>query len=339
MAKSKETPEGQDPLKKLLDTLNSKYGKGTLISGSDLPEHLEVIPTGSFGLDIATGIGGLPAGKLIEMFGPESSGKSTLSLHFIANFQRAGKKCMLVDSENSFDRAYASAVGVNTAELLYSQPACLEDAYNIMETVIKSGQIQLIVFDSHTSSQPKKIVDGEVGEATMALQARVNSTGLSKLHQILSKFNVTLVALSQTRMNIGGYGNPEVTTGGLSWKFYSDMRFKVSKQVDKTNDQNKTTVEIIKNKCASPFGKAEFMIKWGVGIDRQQEIIDLAVENDILKLGGAGWYAISETVKIQGDTKLKQYLLDNPEYAADMERKVMKVINPSYESENKEAIA
>jgi recombination protein RecA len=245
---------------------------------------------------------------------------------------------MLVDSENSFDRQYAQAIGVNTDTLLYSQPACLEDAYNIMEAVIKSGQVSLIIFDSHTSSQPKKIVDGEVGEATMALQARVNSTALAKIHQILGKHNVTLVGLSQVRQNIGGYGNPNVTTGGLAWKFYSDLRFSVSKQVDKVNDQNKTSVEIIKNKCAAPFGKAEFMIKWGVGIDRQQEIIDFAVEHEILKLGGAGWYTISDTVKLQGDAKLKQYLLDNPDYAMDMETKVMNILKPKNESISQENI-
>lgn len=331
----------EDPFKKLLDQLNSKYGKGTIINGKDLPEEFEVVPSGSFGLDIATNINGVPIGKLIEMFGPESSGKSTMALHFIAEFQRSGRRAMLVDSEQSFDKQYATAVGVKVDDLLYSQPECLEDAYNIMETVIKSQQVGLIVFDSHTSCMPRKIVDGEVGDATMALAARVNSTGLAKLHQILSSNKVTVVGISQIRQNIGGYGDPNVTTGGLAWKFYSDMRFKVSKQVDKANDQNKTTVDVIKNKCGAPFGKAEFMIKWGEGVDRQQEIIDLAVEYKIIDLGGAGWYALKDGsgTKLQGDKKLKDFLSDNPTYASEMETKVLTYIKPSNEGKIKEAIA
>jgi recombination protein RecA len=205
-----------------------------------------------------------------------------------------------------------------------------------METVIKSKQVSLIVFDSHTSCQPKKIIEGEVGDATMALQARINSTALAKLHQLLGEHGVTLVGISQLRQNIGGYGDPNVTTGGLSWKFYSDMRFKVSKSVDKINSQNKTTVEVIKNKCGVPFGKAEFIIKHGHGVDRQQEIIDLAVEHDLLKLGGAGWYTINETTKLQGDAKLKQFMADNPQWALELETDVLKLIGN--DSTYKEAV-
>jgi recombination protein RecA len=339
MARPAKEKEVNNPLDKLLDQLNQKYGKGTLINGKDLPEELEFTPTGSFGLDIATSIGGIPTGKLLEMFGPESSGKSTMALHFIAEYQKKGKRCLLVDSEYSFDKAYAQAIGVNTDEMLYSQPECMEDAYNIMETVIKSNQVNLIIFDSHTSCMPRKIIEGEVGDATMALQARLNSTALAKLHQILGQYNCTMVGISQIRQNIGGYGDPNVTTGGLAWKFYSDMRFKVSKSNDKVNGQNKTTVEVIKNKCGVPFGKAEFMIKWGVGVDRQQEIIDLAVEHNFIKLGGAGWYTIAEDTKVQGDNNLKQYLNDNQDYAKELETKVLNAINPNYESENKEIVA
>lgn len=338
MAKAKQTIEEKDSLNKLVEQLNGKYGKGTLIAGREIPQEVEVVPTGSFTLDLATSINGNPVGKLIEMFGPESSGKSTLALHFIAEFQKRGKKCMLVDSEYSFDRQYAEAIGVKTNDMLYCQPECLEDAYNIMETVIKSKQVGLIVFDSHTSCQPKKIIEGEVGDATMALQARVNSTALSKIHRILMPNQCTLVGISQLRQNIGGYGDPNVTTGGLSWKFYSDMRYKVSKTVDKLNDQNKTTVEVIKNKCGVPFGKAEFVIKWGHGIDRWQEIIDLAVENDLLKLGGAGWYSINDDTKIQGDARLKEYLMEHTQYANELETSVLKIINQNYDSEYKEIV-
>lgn len=338
MAKAAKESE-KDGLQKLIDELNSKFGKGTVISSKNKNEHVEVIPTGSFSLDLATNIGGVPVGKLIEMFGPESSGKSTMTLHMIAEHQKRGKRCMLVDSEHSFDNKYAQAIGVNTEELLYASPECLEDAWNLMEKVVKSGQVQFIVFDSHTSSLPKKVIDGEVGDATMALQARLNSTALGKIHPLLDMYKVTLLAISQTRMNIGGYGNPEVTTGGQGWKFYSDIRFKVSKQLDKANDQNKTTVEVIKNKCAVPFGKAEFMVRWGVGVDRQQEIIDYAVEYDFIKLGGS-WYTIDENTKLQGDVKLKEFLADNPEYAAELEQKVLNKLQPTQdESKNQEIIA
>lgn len=324
MAKATKENEEKDPLKKLMEQLNTKYGKGTMISGKDRPDSVEIVPTGSFGLDIATSIGGNPIGKLIEMFGPESSGKSTMALHFIAEFQKKGKKCMLVDSEYSFDKSYAENLGVNTADLIYSQPECLEDAYNIMETVIKSKQVQLIIFDSHTSCIPRKVLDGEVGDATMAQAARVNSTALAKIHQILGPNNCTLIGISQLRTNIGGYGDPNVPTGGMAWKFYPDMRYKISKQVDKTGSQNKTVVEVIKNKCGVPFGKAEFYIKWGEGIIRQQEIIDYAVEYGLLKLGGAGWYAVDEETKVQGDVKMRQFLDDNPEYALKLETAVIR---------------
>ena len=331
MAKAKQTEEGVQKD----DVQNKNFGKGTAISGKNV-QSVKSIPTGSITLDIATNINGLPIGKLIEIFGPESSGKSTLTMHFIAEFQKAGKKCMLVDAEHSFDTKYATSLGVNVDELIYCQPDCMEDAYNIMETSIRSGILGLIIFDSHTSSQPKKIVEGEVGEATMAIQARLNSTALGKLHPILDKYNVTMVGISQIRQNIGGYGDPNVTTGGLSWKFYTDMRMKVSKKVDKTGSSNRTIVEIIKNKCGVPFGKAEFSIIWGQGIDRQQELIDLAVQYGFLKLGGAGWYTITEDIKIQGDEKLKVFLVDNPDYAKELENNVMNNAKSTYESKSEE---
>jgi recombination protein RecA len=337
MAKTKQTEEGveKDSVQKLLEQLNKDFGKGTVISGKNV-SIVKSVPTGSITLDIATNIKGLPVGKLIEIFGPESSGKSTLTMHFIAEQQKAGKKCMLVDAEHSFDAKYAANLGVNVDDIIYCQPDCMEDAYNIMETSIKAGILGLIVFDSHTASQPKKIVDGEVGDATMALQARINSTALAKLHPLLDTYGVTLVGISQLRQNIGGYGDPNVTTGGLAWKFYSDMRMKVSKKIDKTGSSNRTIVEIIKNKCGVPFGKAEFSIIWGQGIDRQQELIDLAVEYGFLKLGGAGWYTINEETKIQGDDKLKVFLLDNPEYAKELEDKVMNNIKVTHESKSEE---
>jgi recombination protein RecA len=324
MAKTKTEKEG---LEKLLEELNKKYGSGTIMDGSKIVNTIESINSGSLTLDIATGINGLPLGKLIEMQGPESSGKSTLTLHFIAEFQKAGKKCVLVDGEASFDKKYATALGVKVDNLLYVQPPSQEDAYNVIQKLIESDEIDLIVIDSHTSLMPQAVIDNEVGQATIGLQARINSVALGKIHPLLAKYNCTMVAISQLRTAIGGYGDPNVSTGGMGYKFYSDMRFKVSKKVEKDKEQNKTVVEIIKNKCGKPFGKSEFTIQWGEGIDRQQELIDLAVEYDLLKLGGAGWYTINEDTKIQGDIKLKEFLNDNEEYAKELEAKVMEKID------------
>lgn len=323
MAKKQATIVEKSKLEALYKELNSQYGPGTVLGGKDLTENLEVVNSGSLTLNIATSIGGIPVGKLIEMLGPESSGKSTMALHFISEFQKAGKKCVLLDGEQSFDRKYASSIGVDADTLIFVEPECMEDGYNIVQKLVESGEIGLVVIDSHTSLMPRKVVDGEVGDATIALQARINSVFLGKIHSLLRRKECTIVAISQLRTNIGGYGDPNVATGGLGYKFYSDMRFKVSKTVDKNNSQNKTVVEVIKNKCGVPFGKAEFMIEWGTGCDRMQEIIDLSVEHGFLSLGGAGWYTLAENVKLQGDNNLKGYLRDNPGYAKELEDKVL----------------
>lgn len=315
--------------KNLQDTikaLNAKYGTGTVISSDNKSDFVESVSTGSLTLDIATGIGGLACGKLVEMYGPESSGKSTLTLHIISEFQKVGKKCALIDSEHSFDKKYATALGVKPIDLIISQPPCLEDAYNIIQALVESGEISLIVFDSHTSSLPKAQIDNEVGSASIAMAARINSTALGKIHPLLDKFNCTLLACSQTRVNIGGYVANDIPTGGHAWKFYPDMRLKVSKSLDKEQELNKTTVEVIKNKCAPPFGKASFNICWGIGIDRLKEVIDLSVEFGILKKGGA-WITLEDgESKIQGDEKMKEYLKDNPEYTQDLEKRLIELI-------------
>lgn len=321
--KTIKTEEEKSALEKLYATLNSEYGAGTVIGGKDLQESIEVVNSGSLTLNIATSIGGIPVGKLIEMLGPESSGKSTLALHFISEFQKAGKKCILLDGEQSFDRKYATSIGVNPEEVTFIEPESMEDGYNIVQRFVESGEIGLIIIDSHTSLMPRKVVDGIVGDATIGLQARLNSIFLGKVHFHLKRNGCTIVAISQLRTNIGGYGDPNVATGGLAYKFYSDMRLKVSKQVDKEGSQNKTTVEVIKNKCGAPFRKAEFMIEWGVGVDRMQEILDLAVENKLLSLAGGGWYKIDEDTKVQGDVKMKEFMRNNPEWAQELEKKVL----------------
>jgi len=307
----------------IVDVLNKKYGKGTIIGGGQAPDHLDVVKTGSLTLDIATGVGGNPKGKLIEIFGPESSGKSTLCLHFISEFQKAGEKTMLVDFEQSFDKKYAKSIGVNVEEMFIAQPETMEDGYNLIYEAVLSKEFGLIVLDSQTAMPPKASLESEIGDAKMALQARVNNDALRKIKPNLMSTGTTMITISQLRTNIGGYGDPNVPSGGNAYKFYADMRYKVSKVLDKAKETNKTTVEVVKNKCAPPFGKAEFNIIWGVGVDRIGELIDLAVEYKFLEKSGT-WYTVSDT-KLQ-DGKLREFLRDNPDYALELETKVLNKI-------------
>lgn len=323
MAKIKEE---KSSLEKVLNDLNKQYGAGTVIGGSDLKESIEVVNSGSLTLNIATNIGGLPIGKLIEMFGPESSGKSTLTLHFIAEFQKAGKRCALVDSEQSFDKKYATNLGVRMEELIYVQPECMEDGYNVIQKLIETGELGLVILDSHTALMPRKVVDGDVGDATIGLQARINSIALGKIHPLLKKHGCTMVAISQTRTNIGGYGDPNVATGGLGYKFYSDMRFKVSKQLQKDDSRNFTSVEVIKNKCGTPFGKAQFNINWGTGISYKEEVLDLASEKGIIKKSGS-WYSYGEMKLGQGSAQVLELFNSNPEFFKEVEELVKKEYN------------
>lgn len=316
--------EPTDKFEEKLKSLEKRFGMGTIIHGADVEEKLEVVSTGSISLNIALGCGGTPIGKLIEKLGMESSGKSTSTLHDIAEFQKAypEDEMVLCDYEQSFDKKYACELGINMNRLTILQPECLEDGYNLLEELIKTGKVRLAVIDSHTAGMPKKVVDGDVGDATIGLQARINSQGLGKIKPLLRANRCTLIGISQIRQNVGGYGDPNQSTGGLSWKFYSDIRMKFTKSVDKDGEANKTTVEVIKNKCSVPYGKAQFLISWGKGIDKMQEIIDAAVEFKLISKGGAGWYTIGET-KLQGDEKVKVFLADNPEYAAQLEEQVV----------------
>jgi recombination protein RecA len=315
-----------DKHQQALEELNKLYGKGTIISGKDYQEQVEVVDSSSLTLNVATGIGGLPVGKLIEIFGPESSGKSTCTLHFIAGFQRAGKRCLLADYEQSFDKGYARNLGVDIDALEIAQPETMEDGYNIIERLIKTGEYGLIILDSHTAMVPKDILAGKVGEAKMALQARINSTGLQKIKPLLLPNNCTMIGISQLRNAIGDYGDPNKPTGGNAWKFYTDMRFKISKKLEKEKENNRTTVEIIKNKCAPPYGKAEFDIIWGEGISRNGEIIDLAEELGVIKRSGS-WYSGADGSKLgQGREAVLQLCKDNPGFAVEIESQVLNLI-------------
>lgn len=322
-SKKANVPTGEDPvLMEALKKLEEKYGVGTIIYGKNVTEDLEVVPTGSLGLDIATNCGGHPVGKLIEIFGPESSGKSTMTLHAIANFQKLEGKCILVDVEQSFDRIYATTLGVDVDSLIIIQPECQEDMYNIIEPLIRTGKFRLVVLDSHTAALCRKRIEGEVGDVVMAQEARNNSTALGKIKPLLKSNRCTMLGVSQLRADIGGYGDPNKPTGGNAWKFYTDIRYKVGKEIKKEQETNKTTVTVIKNKCARPFGVAIFNINWGTGVDRQQEILDFGIGYKILDKAGS-WYTVGEGEKIQGDEKFKEFLSDNPEYALDIEKQVL----------------
>jgi len=324
MAKTTSKPiEEQDKFTETIKKLEARYGVGTIIHGKDVIQNFEVVPTGSLTLDVAIGLGGNPVGKLIEIFGPESSGKSTMCLHMTAGFQKLGGECLLIDFEHSYDKAYATTLGVDVDKLTIIQPDCLEDGYNIIETLIRTGKVRFVIIDSHTAGMTKKVIEGETGDATVASQARINSQALGKIKPLLMPNRCTMIGVSQLRADIGGYGGDK-PTGGNAWKFYSDIRYKVFKINDKANESNKTTVEVIKNKCAPPFGKAEFSINWGTGVDRQKELIDFATELGFIKVGGS-WFTIGET-KLQGMDKVKEFLNDNPEYSADLEAKVIEKI-------------
>jgi len=316
MAKVKEEKQGVD---KVLAELESKYGLGKLKK-----EELKVVDSGSFMINRATNLGGYPLGKLVEIFGAESCGKSTIVLHAIASFQKniPDKKVALFDYEYSFSADYAENLGVNTDDLLIYQPDNQEQGYDMIVGLLEKNICSLIVIDSHTSAIPMKVIEGEMGDATIGLQARNNSKFLGKIKGLLEKAQTTMLAISQTRTNIGGMGDVNVPTGGNSWKFYSDIRFKIWKSNDKINELNKTTLDVIKNKCAKPFGKAEFDIVWGEGIDNIQEVIDLGVEFGVIKKAGS-WYSYGETKLGQGGNGVKELFNSNPELMEQIKEEVL----------------
>lgn len=316
MAKAK-TEQESSKLSLLREKMEKLYGKGTIISGGTKLD-IKTVSTGSVMFDKSTDCGGFPIGKLVEMFGPESSGKSTLSLHIIAEYQKQGINCMYADFENSFDRKYAKAIGVNVDDLIILNADSMEDGWNAMYEYAKSGEIGLIVLDSHTAMVPKQRLDGQIGDAKMAPEARINSDALKKIKPELDRNNCTVLGISQLRSQIGGMSTGDKPTGGNSWKFYSDMRIKVYKMLDKTNQTNKTVIEIVKNKCGKPYGKAEILIGWGIGIDKMQEVIDLAVKYKMIIKSGS-WYSFADGTKIgQGASSVKQFLLDNTEKYEEM---------------------
>lgn len=321
-AAKKEEPVG-DSYQDKLKALNERYGKGSVVSGKTVKESLEVVSTGSLTLDMATMVGGWPVGCLIEIWGPESSGKSTISIHAMANFQKKNNgEIVFVNPEHAFDRVYATNIGLDVDNITISHPDCQEDMWNIIIDLVDTGNVRLVVIDSHTAAQPKAILEGQIGEVKMALDARNNSMAIRKLKGMLVKNRCTVIGISQTRVDIGGYGDVNKPTGGSAWRFYTDMRVKVFKEANKEKGFNKTTAEIIKSKVGEPFAKAIFNIGGSKGIDSVQEIIDIATEYKILSKQGA-WFTLEGGTKIQGDSGMKEMFLDNPSYMESIKQQVM----------------
>ncbi|MBQ9596675.1 MAG: recombinase RecA [Bacteroidales bacterium] len=323
-------------LQATIDKIEKDYGKGTIMKLGDQPKwDASVIPSGSIALDYALGIGGYPRGRIIEIYGPESSGKTTLAIHAIAQAQKSGGIAAIIDAEHAFDRTYAKALGVNLETLLISQPDNGEQALEIADNLIRSGAIDIIVVDSVAALTPKAEIEGEMGENKVGLQARLMSQALRKLTANISKTNTCCIFINQLREKIGiMFGNPETTTGGNALKFYASVRLDVRKTTQlKDGDEalgNRTRVKIVKNKMAPPFKKAEFDIVYGEGISRLGEIIDLAVEMDIIHKSGS-WFSYNDTKLAQGRDAVKQLLSDNEELCNEIEAKVREKLQNSEE--------
>jgi recombination protein RecA len=330
-----------DKLKALqltLDKLEKSYGKGTIMKlGDTVIEATEVISTGSLGLDIALGVGGLPKGRVIEIYGPESSGKTTLAIHAIAESQKNGGIAAFIDAEHAFDRFYAKKLGVDVENLLISQPDNGEQALEIADNLIRSGAIDILVIDSVAALVPKAEIEGEMGDSKMGLQARLMSQALRKLTGTISKTGCCCIFINQLREKIGVmFGNPETTTGGNALKFYASVRLDV-RRISQIKDSdevsgNRVKVKIVKNKVAPPFRIAEFDIMFGEGISKAGEIIDLGVEHNIIKKAGS-WFSYGETRLGQGRDAVKTLILDNPELMEELEAKIKAVVTGDHLAE------
>ena len=310
-----------------IDKLEKSYGKGTIMRMGDSPiEEMEAISTGSIALDIALGIGGLPKGRVIEIYGPESSGKTTLAIHAIAQSQKAGGIAAFIDAEHAYDRYYAQKLGVDIENLLISQPDNGEQALEIVENLIRSGAIDIIVIDSVAALTPKSEIEGEMGDSKMGLQARLMSQALRKLTATISKTGCCCIFINQLREKIGVmFGNPETTTGGNALKFYASIRLDI-RRIGQIKDGemvigNRTRVKIVKNKVAPPFRTAEFDILYGEGISHTGEIVDMGVEANVIKKSGS-WFSYGDTKLGQGREAVRQLFQDNPELAEEIEQKI-----------------
>ena len=326
-----EAPTPASDKKKALATalsqIDKNFGKGTVMRLGDKPEmNVEAIPTGSLALDAALGIGGVPKGRIIEIYGPESSGKTTLALHILAEAQKQGGEVAFVDAEHALDPVYAAALGVDTDNLLVSQPDTGEQALEITDALVRSGAVDVVVVDSVAALVPKQEIEGEMGDTFVGLQARLMSQALRKLAGTINKTNCVVIFINQLRMKIGVmYGNPETTTGGNALKFYSSVRLDV-RRVESIKEGgnvvgNKTRVKVVKNKVAPPFKEAYFDIMYGQGISKWGELVDMAVQMDIVQKSGS-WFSMGDERIGQGANSVKEYLINNPEIAEQVEAKV-----------------
>lgn len=328
-----ERDEKLKALDAALGQIERQFGKGAVMKLGDpsVQMNVETIPTGSLSLDIALGLGGIPKGRVIEIYGPESSGKTTVTLHMIAEVQKRGGIAGFIDAEHALDPVYAKNIGVDIDNLYISQPDCGEQALEITETMVRSGAVDIIVVDSVAALVPKAEIDGDMGDSHVGLQARLMSQALRKLTAVISKSNCTVIFINQLREKVGVmFGNPETTTGGRALKFYSSVRLDVRRiEALKQGGEvigNRTRVKVVKNKVAPPFKEAEFDIMFGEGISTQGDILDLAAENNIINKSGA-WYAYDGNKIGQGRENAKQYLKDNPQICAEVERKVRELFN------------
>ena len=330
---------GQDKSAKLkslqltLDKLDKTYGKGAVMKlGDEVVEQVEAISSGSIGLNIALGIGGYPRGRVIEIYGPESSGKTTLTLHAIAECQKNGGIAAFIDAEHAFDRFYAEKLGIDISELIISQPDHGEQALEIADNLIRSGAIDIVVIDSVAALTPKSEIEGEMGDSKMGLHARLMSQALRKLTGSIARTNCAVFFINQLREKIGiMFGNPETTTGGNALKFYASVRLDIrrSTQIKNTEGEvlgNRTRVKVVKNKVAPPFKTAEFDILYGTGISKIGEIIDICVETEVIKKSGS-WFSYGETKLGQGKEAVKKLLEDNPELLEELENKIVNSID------------
>ena len=328
---SYEAPTPASDKKKALQTalaqIDKNFGKGTVMRLGDRPEmNVEAIPTGSLALDAALGIGGVPKGRIIEIYGPESSGKTTLALHILAEAQKMGGEVAFVDAEHALDPVYAAALGVDIDNLLVSQPDTGEQALEITDALVRSGAVDAVVVDSVAALVPKQEIEGEMGDTFVGLQARLMSQALRKLAGTINKTNCVVIFINQLRMKIGVmYGNPETTTGGNALKFYSSVRLDV-RRVEAIKEGsnvigNKTRVKVVKNKVAPPFREAVFELRYGQGISKWGELVDLAVQYDIVQKSGS-WFSMGDERIGQGANSVKEYLINNPEIAEQVEAQV-----------------
>lgn len=338
MSEDKDKQAKLKALKLTLDKLDKTYGKGTVMKMSDQSVvNVDAISSGSLGLDMALGVGGYPRGRVIEIYGPESSGKTTLTLHAIAEAQKKGGIAAFIDAEHAFDRKYAQDLGIDIDNLIISQPDHGEQALEIADNLIRSGAIDIIVIDSVAALTPKSEIEGEMGDSKMGLHARLMSQALRKLTSSISKTNCTVIFINQLREKIGVmFGNPETTTGGNALKFYASVRLDIrrSTQIKDSNSEvtgNKTRVKVVKNKVAPPFKTAEFDIMYGEGISKVGEVIDIGVDYEIIKKSGS-WYSYEDTKLGQGRDAVKTLLMENPDLMDELEEKIVNAIKIAKEA-------